>query len=126
MSAPRNADTDALIYKIVPADLWQACQASGRFTGSAADLRDGFIHFSTAAQVGETAARHFAGLDDLLLVAVAAAELALRWEPSRGGDLFPHLYDDLPLSAVQWVEPLPLGPDGTHQWPGRISRGLGA
>jgi uncharacterized protein (DUF952 family) len=80
------------------------------------DLADGFIHFSTAAQVRETAARHFAGQTGLVLIAVEAGALGsfLRWEPSRGGDLFPHLYGPLPLAAVRWVAPLALGADGVH------------
>lgn len=108
---------DQIVYKIVPAELWRACLARGRFAGSAADVRDGFIHLSTAAQVRETAARHFAGTEDLLLVAVCATAVPLRWEPSRGGDLFPHLYGELDLSAVRWVKPLPLDTAGTHQFP---------
>jgi uncharacterized protein (DUF952 family) len=102
------------IYKIVPRDLWQAAEADKAFSGSPVDRRDGFIHFSTAAQVRETAARHFAGVHDLLLVAVDAGRLPLRWEPSRGGDLFPHLYGSLPLEAVLWIRPLPVGDDGRH------------
>jgi len=107
------------IYKIVPATLWREAENAGRFTGSAADRRDGFIHFSTAAQLAETAAKHFAGQSDLLLVGVDAAGVgnALRWEPSRGGALFPHLYGALDLAAVIRVEPLPLGPDGRHCFP---------
>lgn len=107
------------IYKICPEPLWRAAEAQGRFTGAAIDLQDGFIHFSTAAQVRETAARHFAGQGDLLLIAVDAEALgsALRYEVSRGGDLFPHLYGDLPLAAVAWVAPMPLGPDGSHRLP---------
>jgi uncharacterized protein (DUF952 family) len=83
------------------------------------DLADGYIHFSTAAQARETAAKHFAGQADLVLVAVDAGALgtALRWEPSRGGQLFPHLYAELPMAAVRWVKPLPLGPDGVHVFP---------
>jgi len=106
-----------IIYKIVPAELWRQSEAAGVFTGAPVDVRDGFIHFSTAAQARETAARHFAGIDDLLLVAVDADMLELRWEPSRGGDLFPHLYGDLPLSAVRRVVPLPRGADGGHLFP---------
>lgn len=106
-----------LVYKIVPETLWRESEAAGRFTGSPVDVRDGFIHLSTAAQVRETAARHFAGTTGLLLVAVAADALDLRWEPSRGGDRFPHLYGDLPLSAVQWVSPLPLDASGRHLFP---------
>jgi uncharacterized protein (DUF952 family) len=105
------------IFKIVPAALWAEAEPAGRFAGSPVDARDGFIHFSTAAQVRETAAKHFAGVHDLLLVAVADEKLPIRWEPSRGGTLFPHLYEDLPMSAVKWTAPLPIGPDGRHQFP---------
>jgi uncharacterized protein (DUF952 family) len=102
------------IYKISPAGLWREAEQAGVFTGAPVDQVDGFIHFSTHAQVAETAARHFAGEKDLVLVAVDAAALgnALRFEPSRGGALFPHLYGTLPLSAVRWAKPLPPGPDG--------------
>lgn len=106
------------IYKIVNRAQWREAQAAGTFLGAPVDLRDGYIHFSTAAQVRETAARHFAGQDDLLLLRVPADRLgdALRWEVSRGGDLFPHLYGPLPLDAVEAVTPLPLGPDGRHRF----------
>jgi uncharacterized protein (DUF952 family) len=106
------------IYKICAATLWRKSQRHGTFRGSEADLRDGFIHFSTAAQVAETAAKHFAGMADLLLMHVDAECLgpALKWEPSRGGALFPHLYGDLALAAVLRVEPLPLA-DGRHVFP---------
>lgn len=108
-----------VIYKLVTARAWREAEAAGVFRGAAIDLQDGYIHFSTAAQVQETARRHFAGQADLLLVAVDAAALgeALRWEPSRGGDLFPHLYAELPMSAVRWARPLPLGADGAHLFP---------
>jgi uncharacterized protein (DUF952 family) len=107
------------IYKICAEDLWSEAEAKGRFDGAPVDLADGFIHFSTADQVAETAARHFAGQDRLLLIAVDAGALgeALRYEPSRGGALFPHLYGPLPLSAVAWVKPLPLGAGGRHVFP---------
>jgi uncharacterized protein (DUF952 family) len=110
---------DALIFKIVSNAEWEDAERSGVFTGSRVDLADGFIHFSTAAQLAETATRHFAGQTDLVLVAVDAAALgpALRREPSRGGDLFPHLYGPLPLDAVRWVRPLPLGANGQHEFP---------
>lgn len=112
-----------LVYKIAPRPLWRAAEDAGRFTGAPVDRADGFIHLSTAAQVAETAARHFSGEPDLLLVAVAADRLgdALRHEPSRGGALFPHLYGDLPLSAVAWVEAMPLGADGRHVLPARLA-----
>jgi len=108
-----------LIYKIVPGDEWRAAQEAGVFAGSAADRADGFIHFSTAGQVAETAARHFAGQGGLVLVAVGPQDLgpALRFEPSRGGALFPHLYGALPLDAVRWVRSMPLGADGSHALP---------
>ncbi|MCF4126821.1 DUF952 domain-containing protein [Methylobacterium sp. SyP6R] len=108
-----------LIYKICPAALWRDAEAAGRFDGAAVDLADGFIHFSTAAQAPETAAKHFAGQDNLLLIAIDAEALgeALRYEPSRGGALFPHLYGPLPLSAVRHVAKLPAGPDGVHVFP---------
>ncbi|WP_027230331.1 DUF952 domain-containing protein [Phyllobacterium sp. UNC302MFCol5.2] len=107
-----------LIYKIAPRTLWQAAEARGVFDGAPIDHTDGFIHFSTAAQAVETATKHFAGQDDLVLIAVATDRLgdALKYEVSRGGELFPHLYASLPLEAVEWVKPLPLGPDG-HQFP---------
>jgi len=112
-----DAVTSVLIFKIVPAELWKRAEEAGSFAGSPVDTRDGFIHFSTAAQVRETAARHFRGETGLLLVAVSGDVDDLRWEPSRGGDLFPHLYSNLLLSAVRWVKPLPVGSDGSHLFP---------
>lgn len=110
------------IYKICPESLWRAAEDARRFDGAPVDKADGYIHFSTAAQVRETAARHFAGQRDLLLIAVDEAALgaALRWEPSRGGALFPHLYGSLPISAVRNVAPLPLNADGGHDFPAGI------
>lgn len=112
----------SLIYKIVSEHEWIAAEAEGHFIGSAVDIDDGFIHFSTAAQAAETAARHFAGRKGLLLVAVEVAALgeALKWEPSRGGALFPHLYDVLRIEAVRSVDPLPLGEEGIHIFPGHM------
>lgn len=109
----------SIIYKICPESLWRSAEAAGRFEGAPVDLADGYIHFSTAAQARETAAKHFAGQSDLLLVAVEARRLgdALRWEPSRGGALFPHLYAPLGLDAVLWTRPLPLGANGFHAFP---------
>lgn len=97
------------IYKICGRDAWQRAEAAGAFRGNADDIRDGFIHFSAADQLAGTLERHFAGQDDLVLVAVDADRLgaALKWEPSRGGALFPHLYGVLPMSAVVSVEPVP-------------------
>lgn len=109
----------ATVYKISPRAAWTAAEAAGAFTGAAVDLADGFIHFSAAHQARETAARHFAAQAGLVLVAVEAAALgeALKWEPSRGGDLFPHLYGPLPMTAVRSVVDLPLGSDGRHAFP---------
>lgn len=94
-----------VIYKIVPAALWRDAEARGAFAGSPVDVQDGYIHFSTAGQVAETARKHFAGQRDLLLVTVETTHLDLRWEPSRGGQLFPHLYAALPMTAVRAVAP---------------------
>jgi uncharacterized protein (DUF952 family) len=107
------------IYKICPAALWQAAVDAGIFRGAGVDLADGFIHFSTAEQVVETAARHFAGVDGLLLVAFDDLSLGpeLRYEPSRGGALFPHLHGPLDPKLALWAKPLPVGPDGRHRFP---------
>lgn len=112
-------DMAEYIYKIAPRSLWQEAEASGAFSGAPIDLADGYIHFSTADQVRETAAKHFAGQDDLLLIALDPAMLgdALKWEPSRGGDLFPHLYATLDLKTVCWIEPLPWHEAGYHIFP---------
>lgn len=109
----------ATIYKICEREAWHAAEADGAFSGSDIDQRDGFIHFSTAAQVAETAAKHFAGQSGLMLVAVDGEALgpALKWERSRGNDLFPHLYAALPLSAVRWAQPLPDEIDGQRAFP---------
>ncbi|MDN5926453.1 MAG: DUF952 domain-containing protein [Hyphomicrobiales bacterium] len=109
----------ARIYKIVTQSEWREVEKKGLFRGAPVDLADGFIHFSTAGQVAETAAKHFAGQDSLLLVAVDGAALgdALKYEVSRGGALFPHLYAGLPLSVVLWAKPMPRGEDGVHHLP---------
>ncbi|WP_457797360.1 DUF952 domain-containing protein [Methylocystis sp. S23] len=111
------------IYKIVSAPEWRAAEAAGVFRGAAIDLADGYIHFSSAAQVEETAAKHFAGEADLLLVSIDAGKLgdALKWEVSRGGALFPHLYAPLAMDAVTRVAPLPAGVDGRHDFSGLLS-----
>jgi uncharacterized protein (DUF952 family) len=102
------------IYKILPRVEWAAAVAAGRFEGSAVDHQDGYIHFSTATQAGETARRYFAGQADLVVLEVEGDDLgpALKWEPSRGGDLFPHLYGPLSTDDVKAVHDAPLGPDG--------------
>lgn len=107
-----------LIYKIFRRPEWNALRDAGETLGAPIDLADGFIHFSTAAQVAETAARHFAGESDLVLVALDADRLgpALKWEPSRGGALFPHLYRKMTMTDVLWDKSLPLGATG-HIFP---------
>ena len=107
------------IYKICPASAWREAERQGVYRGSADDSRDGFIHFSTAPQVAETAKKFFFGQGGLFLVAVDADALddSLRWEPSRGGDLFPHLYGELDLGAVTGVTELHLRSDGNHDIP---------
>ena len=107
------------IYKISPKDLWQDAETNGSFTGAPIDIADGFIHFSTAEQARETAAKHFAGQTDLLLIAIDEKLLgaALKYEVSRGGALFPHLYGTLEMSAVVWVKPLLLDDNGDHIFP---------
>ena len=107
-----------LIYKILSRPEWDAFRAAGRTLGAPVDLADGFIHFSTAAQVAETAAKWFADQSDLVLVAFEADALgaALKWEESRGGALFPHLYRPLDLAEVLWDKSLPLGATG-HIFP---------
>lgn len=111
------------IYKILTLADWdQACR-DGSYAGSADDLRDGFIHLSAAHQLAATAARHFRGLDGLVLVALDADALgsALKWEPSRGGDLFPHYHGPLPVAAALWSKPLELAPDGVPLIPEEVA-----
>ena len=111
--------TQKLIYKIVTAEQWAKAEKEGVFAGAPIDLSDGFIHFSTAQTVRETAAKHFAGQSDLLLVAVDESVLGddLIYEVSRGGVKFPHLYGILELSDVTWAQLLPLGENQLHVFP---------
>jgi len=108
-----------LVFKIVDRHAWQRAEALGSFDGAPVDLRDGYIHLSAAHQVRETAAKHFRGQDDLLLVAYTSEVLGkdLRWEASRGGDLFPHLYGSLPTAKALWAKPLRLDADREHLFP---------
>lgn len=110
------------IYKILREEEWRAFETSSVFNGSPVDLADGYIHFSTAEQAPETAAKHFTKLNDLFILAVDPAGLgdSLRWEPSRGGALFPHLYGPLRIESVLWAEPLRLE-DGRHSFPERMA-----
>ena len=105
-----------MVFKIVGADEWRTAEASGAFAGAEVDRVDGYIHLSAADQAAETAAKWFAGRHDLILVALDAEALGsdLRWEVSRGGAKFPHLYGPIMTSAVVWSRPLPLGADGRH------------
>jgi uncharacterized protein (DUF952 family) len=105
------------VYKILVAEAWAAAQRAGRFEGAPIDLTDGYIHLSTAAQAPETARLHFAGQAGLVLLRIDADRLgdALKWEPSRGGQLFPHLYGALPCALVEAATPIPLGADGAPQ-----------
>lgn len=117
MAKDRHLQT-MLIYKIFRSPEWDALVADGSTLGAPIDVDDGFVHFSTAEQAAETAAKHFAGVDGLVLLAVETDSLgdALKWEPSRGGALFPHLYRPLRTDDVSWHKPLPLV-DGAHQFP---------
>ena len=116
-AAPMVARAMPLLYKILSAAEWRAAVAGGIFEGSPVDLEDGFIHLSAAHQLRETAARHFAGREGLVLVGFPAEALeGLRWEPSRGGDLFPHVYGPIPARLAAEVRPLPLE-NGVHLFP---------
>jgi uncharacterized protein (DUF952 family) len=119
-----------IIYKLMTRSEWEAAKAAGSYRGSVHDLRDGYIHFSTARQVAETARKYFSGVPDLVLLAVAVETLKsgpfspgdkLKWEPSRGGDLFPHLYAELPAPAVRSVVAIPLAGDGSPLIPEGIA-----
>lgn len=111
-----------LIYKIFRSPEWDALKADGETLGAPIDLADGFIHFSTAQQAAETAVKHFAGVEGLWLAAVEADPLgdALKWEVSRGGAEFPHLYRALKLTDVAWCQPLPLV-EGAHEFPAGLA-----
>ncbi|MBN9584405.1 MAG: glutathione S-transferase [Afipia sp. 62-7] len=107
------------IYKVCSASAWREAERQGVFLGSADDRRDGFIHFSTASQVAGTVAKHFAGQTGLFLIAIDADALGdgLKWEPSRGGELFPHLYGELDIGAVIKILDLRARSDGSHDIP---------
>ena len=112
-------NADRLVYKICTEADWAEAQRTGALPPSADDRRDGFIHLSSGAQVASTAARHFADAENLTLLAIERERILsdLEWERSRGGDLFPHLYSTLPVDAVAWARPMPLGDDGRHRVP---------
>ena len=110
---------DLFAYKLLAEQAWRNWKAEGQFTGSPDDLRDGYIHLSTAAQTAETAARYFASVDPLVvaMVDLAAVAAAVKWEPSRGGALFPHVYAPIPFHAVAGHSLLRIGADGRHVFP---------
>jgi uncharacterized protein (DUF952 family) len=110
------------VYKICEAASWDTARAAGHFAGSVDDVRDGFLHLSTAGQTPGTLAKHFAGRADLIIAAVDETRLGktLKWEASRGGALFPHIYGVLPMTAVLWWKPLPLMPTGGHALPNEV------
>ncbi len=111
-----------MIFKLCARTAWEQAQETGVYTGAPVDLADGFIHFSAPDQLQETAAKHFAFQDDLVLLAVDDAALghSLVWEVSRGGALFPHLYRHLAIAEVVWAKPLPMRADGTHDFAGLL------
>lgn len=111
--------SDLFAYKVLTAGQYEAFRTDGVFRGAPVDLADGYIHMSTREQAAETVARHFSGQDRLVMLMVDLAPFgeAVKWEESRGGALFPHLYADLPLSAVAGKVVLRIGDDGTHQFP---------
>lgn len=113
------SDLPQTAYKVLTAGQMNALEQQGRFAGAPVDLRDGYIHLSTAAQLAETLDRHFAGQDGLWLAAVdlAALDETVRWEEARGGQLFPHIYGELPLDAVIAYSPLEHEPDGSIRLP---------
>lgn len=110
------------IYKIVTGPVWHGAVVNKVLEGMPVDLADGYIHFSTAGQLRETARKHFVGQHDLMLLAVDVDRLddALKWEPSRGGQLFPHLYAPLQTDLVELVAPLPVDENGQHVFPDEI------
>jgi uncharacterized protein (DUF952 family) len=111
---------DAIAYKILLPGEWAALQRDGRFAGAPVDVADGFIHMSTSTQLDETMRKHFAGIDDLVIAAIDLTALGsmVRWEPSRGGTLFPHLYGELPLAVVAAHGKLARHEDGSVRLPG--------
>ena len=111
-----------LIFHMCTEEEWRAAEETGWYSGSSQDVADGFLHFSTSAQIRESAAKHRAGQLDIVLLSVNPSPLgdALRWEPAREGQLFPHLYGNLDLDALMRCDPLPLGPDGKHIFPKHV------
>tara|TARA_R110000787_G_scaffold95530_2_gene198573 strand:- start:206 stop:553 length:348 start_codon:yes stop_codon:yes gene_type:complete len=111
--------TELFAFKLLTRDQWEQFRADGLFTGAPVDINDGYIHLSARDQVAETAAKHFAGQDDLMLLMIDLSALSdtVKWEPSRGGALFPHIYGTIPMSAVTTKAKIRLGDDGRHIFP---------
>ncbi len=122
MTTPPIPPSDAIVYRLADRAAWDVAEAAGVYEGAEIDFRDGYIHLSTAAQAAETARLYYRGRDQVVLVAVDAAAVAsdLKWEASRGGDLFPHLYAPLPLTAVLWARDVPNDADGVPQLDGLL------
>jgi len=114
--------TTEFIYKVASREIYEASLAAGAFVGQPIDLKDGYIHFSSAAQLGETIRLYFAGLGDQVLFEVPTAPLgeALKWEVSRGGELFPHLFATLPMASVSNMVRLDVPADGLVTLPGWV------
>ena len=114
MTTTKLIPTDRFIYKVCDSGLWEDAKQVGKFIGAEIDLEDGYIHFSTASQLHDTLVRHFAGRDGLVLLKIEINQLDIFWETARNGDLFPHLYDHLPLRSVVAEHHLILSADGDH------------
>ena len=114
MTITKLTPTDRFIYKVCASGLWEDAKQVGKFIGAEIDLEDGYIHFSTASQLHDTLVRHFAGRDGLVLLKIEINQLDIFWETARNGDLFPHLYDHLPLRSVVAEHHLILSADGDH------------
>ena len=114
MTITKLTPTVRFIYKVCDSGLWEDAKQAGNFIGTEIDLQDGYIHFSTASQLHDTLTRHFASRDGLVLLKIEVSQLDIIWEPARNGDLFPHLYDHLPLTSVVAEHRLDLSTDGYH------------
>ena len=114
MTITKLTPTVRFIYKVCDSGLWEDAKQAGNFIGTEIDLQDGYIHFSTASQLHDTLTRHFASRDGLVLLKIEVSQLDVIWEPARNGDLFPHLYDHLPLTSVVAEHRLDLSTDGYH------------
>ena len=117
MTTLRPISSVKFIYKVCDNALWDVAKRAGKFIGAEIDLQDGYIHFSTASQLRDTLARHFAGRDDLILLKIDISQLGIIWEPARHGELFPHLYGHLPLESVVAEYQLGVSTDGVHILP---------